>query len=150
MYNLIMTSSPGYWQQSPQTFMASRIFEYTKDSLIERFKSLEGSELRELISLPTLFAYENANGEEARVGRITEFRKRGDTVRIAFELDDAIPAISSFDFKKLEWELDVGEYEFNRTHWAVKDIDLLYELHKGGKITEAQQARTRGSNQARA
>ena len=140
MYNLIMTASPGHWEQSPKTFFANRVFEYTDESLIERFKSLEGSALRELKDLPTLFAYESANEEAARIGKITELRKRQNEVWIEFKLDDALPAITSSDLEELDWELDIGEWEFNRTHWAVKDVDLLHELKKGGKITESQYA----------
>lgn len=138
MYNLIMTASPGFWDQSPRTFIANRIFEHTDKSLVERFKSLEGSALTELKELPTLFAYESANEEAARIGRVTGLRKRKYEVRIEFELDDALPAITPSDLEELDWELDIGEWEFNRTHWAVKEVDLLYELQKGGKITEAQ------------
>lgn len=140
MYNLIMTASPGYWEQSPRTFIANRIFEYTDKFLKERFESLEGSALRELKSLPTLFAYESANKEVARIGRIKGFRKRKREVWIEFELDEALPAITPTDLEELVLELNIEEWESSRTHWAVKDIDLLYELRKAGKITEAQYA----------
>lgn len=139
MYNLIMSAFPGYWDQSPQTFSADRIFEHTQKFLVDKFQGLEGPALEELLSLPTLFAYEKANGEDACVGRVTELRKRGKEVRIAFELNEELPRISASTLEQLEWELDIGEWEFNRTHWAVKDVNLLYELSKAGIISEAQQ-----------
>ena len=140
MYNLIMTASPGYWNQSPKSFIAGRIFEHTPKFLIERFESLEGEALKELLSLPALFSYEHTNDEDAHIGKVTEFRRKGKEVRIGFEIDNALPAISASQLKQLEWELDIGEWEFNRTHWAVKDADLIYELSKAGFVTATQEA----------
>lgn len=118
--------------------MLSRLFEHTHDRLKERFRSLEGAALEELLGLPTLFAYEHENAEDARIGKISELRKRGDEVRVDFEFDRELPTISYSDLKRLDWELNIGEWEFNRTHWAVKDVDLFYELAKAGIFSEEQ------------
>ena len=138
MYNLIITSSPRYWEQSPKTFILNRLFEYTHDLLRERFVSLDGTALQELLGLPTLFAYEDANREDARIGRIFELRRRQKEVRIDFELNKDLPSISFSDLKRLDWELDIGEWEYNRTHWAVKEVDLFHELTKAGIFSEEQ------------
>lgn len=138
MYNLIMSSFPGFWDQSPQTFSVDRIFEHTKKFLVDKFQSLEGPALKEILDFPTLFAYEQVNDEDACIGRVIELRKRGKEVRIAFELDEALPRISASTLKQLEWELEIGEWEFNRTHWAIKDVDLLFELSKAGIISATQ------------
>jgi hypothetical protein len=34
----------------------------------------------------------------------------------------------------LEWDLDFGKLEMNRTHWAVKDVDLLAVLGAAGLV----------------
>src|SRR5439155_4411341 len=38
----------------------------------------------------------------------------------------------------LAWELDIAKYEMNRTHWAVKAVDLLSTLVEAGVVTRDQ------------
>ncbi len=140
MYNLIMVAQDGVWKSSPTTFSRSRIFEYTSDPLKRRFNRLKGPELKEMLSLPCLFSYERGVPSSSYIGRITNFRKRDMEVRIDFELDSALPAISPDHLQRLEWELDIAEWEFNRTHWAIKDVDLLQELVGARLVTEEQRA----------
>lgn len=140
MYNLIMCAVDGYWEESPATIVKDRIFEYTPKLLVDRFGELEPPELDEMLDLPSLFSYEHGLNSDARIGRITKFRKRHTEVRIEFEFDPALPAISASDLKRLEWELDIGEWEFNRTHWAIKDVDLFEELMDAELVTKRQRA----------
>ncbi len=119
MYNLIIVAKDRFWENSPATFNRSRIFEYTSDPLERRFSRLEGSELEEMLSLPCLFSYERGAPSSSYIGRVSSFRKRDKKVRIDFELDPALPAISPDHLQRLEWELDIAEWEFNRTHWAI-------------------------------
>jgi hypothetical protein len=39
------------------------------------------------------------------------------------------PFLSHIDLNELLFELDIGKWEMNRTHWAVKDVNLAKELH---------------------
>ena len=140
MYNLIMVAKDRFWENSPATFDRSRIFEYTSDPLERRFSRLEGPELEKMLSLPCLFSYERGAPFSSYIGRVSSFRKRDKEVRIDFELDPALPTISPDHLQRLEWELDIAEWEFNRTHWAIKDVDLLQELVGAGLVTEEQRA----------
>ena len=83
-----------------------------------------------------LFAYEEPVGKYAQIGRITEFRECPREVRIKFELDKFLPKIGIDELKNLKWELDIGDWEFSRTHWALKDVDLLQVLSVASVITE--------------
>jgi hypothetical protein len=138
MYNLLIVSQDGYWDGSPATFDQSRIFEYTSKALAEQFSTLEGEQLQTLLSLPFVFGYESAAKADANIGFVSSFRKRGKEVRLEFQFDPAFPAITQSSLEKLVWELDIGEWELNRTHWAVKDVDLFAELLKANLITEKQ------------
>ncbi len=140
MYNLIMVAQDGVWKSSPAIFDRSRIFEYTLDRLKRRFSLLEGPELEEMLSLPCLFSYERGTHSSSHIGRIRSFCKRSKEIRIDFELDPTLPAISPDDLKRLEWELDISESEFNRTHWAIKDVDLILKLVEVGLVMEEQLA----------
>ena len=136
MYNFIVTATKGKWDKSPATLIRSRMFEYTSNDIKARFAKLGKIEIDEMTKLPCLFAYEEGVAKYAQIGRITEFRERFQEVRIKFELDQFLPKIEIDELKKLEWELDIGDWEFSRTHWALKDIDLLQVLSVASVITE--------------
>ena len=124
------------WEKSPATLSKRRMFEHTSNELKKRFSSLSGTELEELLALPCLFAYERDVEKSARIGRILKIgqRDQSDSIRIHFEVDDSLPPIHPDRIVDLSWELDIGNWELNRTHWAVKDVDFLSELANAGVI----------------
>ena len=138
MYNLIVSGINDFWEISPAPFLRSRIFEYTSDHLLHRFSSLEGHALKKLLSLPCIFAYELGLQSNAHIGRVNSVRIMSRDVRIDFEFDHAFSAISPDDLHRLQWELDIGEWEYNRTHWAIKDVNLFHELIRAGLITKKE------------
>ncbi|WP_394841409.1 nucleotide-binding protein [Pendulispora brunnea] len=52
-------------------------------------------------------------------------------MRITWPFDADVPDIAPETIESLAWELDLGNWEMNRTHWAVKNVDLLAVLNKG-------------------
>lgn len=133
MYNLLMAYDPEYWNKGSASWDYSRFLEYTNDDIKERFKALTPEIIQELKTLPTLFTHEFSQLESARVGWITDIQRRGNKLRISFSFDSTIPPITPEQLKSLLWELDM-ESETSRTHWAVKDIDLLSVLEKAGLL----------------
>ena len=138
MYNLLISASRKEWTGEPFILERDRVFEYTVDQLRQRFEGLTGERLVRLYSLPAIFAYEDFVGRAAKIGRIEKVRHRGREIRIEYTLADRLPAIEPEMLKGLAWELDIAEWELNRTHWAVKDVDLADVLLSGGLVTEAQ------------
>jgi len=53
-------------------------------------------------------------------------------------MEKAIPLIPSKAIQEQRLSLDIDEWEFRRTHWAVKDIDLFSVLLEAGLITKVQ------------
>lgn len=131
-----MSAKDGMWDTSPATFHQSRIFEYTSNNLKAQFAMLEKPGIDEMTNLPCLFAYEAVTHLDARIGRITEFRKRNSEVRICFEIDKSLPTIGTSAIERLLWELDIEDFELNRTHWALKDVNLLRVLFIAGVLSE--------------
>jgi hypothetical protein len=62
-------------------------------------------------------------------------------VRFEYELYSDLPPIRASALANLAWELDIDKWEMNRTHWAVKAVDLLPVLVNAGLITSEQIAR---------
>ena len=134
MCNLLVTAGEGSWNEPIYTFGAGRFLEYTSDALKARFGGLDAESMAVLKQLPTLFAYEAGVGGPARVGWITKIQKRHDEIRITYEFDHAISPIDPKRIDALVWELEISNYEMNRTHWAVKDADLLQVLRTAGLL----------------
>ncbi len=133
MYNLLMSASDDHWDKGHAIVDFSRYLEYTNDAVTEKFKALSDETVRKLTRIPTLFAYELGVKRSARVGWITDIQRRQGEIRISFEIDKSIPPITPEQIQKIYWDLDISEkYEVHRTHWAVKDVDLLEVLRKNG------------------
>jgi hypothetical protein len=93
--------------------------------------------------MPALLAYEQGHRLPAHVARITRFlQSAGDELRFEYELVGGIPSIDADAVTDLAWELDIGRFEMNRTHWAVKDVDLVDVLREAG-VVGAKVARDR-------
>lgn len=147
MYNLIVGMTSGIAG-------ADRIFEYTDDPVRAMFSNSSGPEVDRMISLPTLLMPEVQQGGEAavaRVGRITSLRRAGRDYRFTFVEHPHLPAIPLVRVVALGDQLGVtSDWEWNRTHWAIKDADLFEISHDlVGPATLEPRAFTFPTGQAR-
>ena len=136
MYNLLVTSKVGAWDVSAYEFDRERFSEYTAETLKKRFNNLTASKIEELKSFPTLFCYEGQK-EIVRVGYIRRIKERGKSLLIEYELDDVIGWFNFSVIKEKLIQLDIAEWEMNRTHWAVKDEDLFEILSSAGLVDQS-------------
>lgn len=137
MYNLLVSGSEEEWQGGTCTFDLSRCVrgdEYTDRAIAERLGKLDEAALAELTRFPTIFAYETACALDPKFGLIREVTVRRRQVRVEYELIRVPAFITGADFDALAFELDIGNWEMNRTHWAVKDVNLPKELHSARGI----------------
>ncbi|MEM9446438.1 MAG: hypothetical protein AAGA18_13925 [Verrucomicrobiota bacterium] len=137
MYNFLVSANEGAWDGEPWSLERSRFLEYTEKDTSNKYKELGEELLAEIIEMPAIFAYESGCFKDPCFGFIRSVRKlRGRPImlRIEYELV-SLPAFLSY--KNLEEEslqdaLDIGGWELNRTHWAIKDVNLIAELAKKG------------------
>lgn len=133
MYNLIITSTYGAWEQSNYYLPFSRFCEHTEEKIEMLFNPFNQEAITKLKSLPTLFAYEKWSGSEAYLGQITKINLNNDNqLHFQYSLNDNIKPIQTE--KLSEMDLGINEWEMNRTHWAVKDINLFKVLRDLGVI----------------
>lgn len=131
MYNLIVGRA------ALGALEVDRIFEYT-DEGVQNALNAKGDMPAAVRGLPTLYMPElQDRGAEqvARVGDLTRFDRQGGNYRITFTPNSGIDPISSLeiDDSRAEFGID-SHWELNRTHLAVKNIDLyrvLFERHNG-------------------
>ncbi len=135
MYNLFMGYIGPEETKNEVTVSASRFLEYTDSETQMRYRNLGPDVVREIKSYPCLFMHEHCEGG-AFVGNITNITASGRDYRVIFERDESIGVISTENIERVALELGIEEYEFFRTHWAIKNIDLQRVL-KENNITNA-------------
>ena len=144
MYNLLMVGRDGYWdEQDISTYEYDRYLSYTHESIKQRLLPLTEQAVGEIARMPTLFAYEfkreapsdsSLEPPPARVGRLLSIRRRQREVEFQYAFDPNVAPIPTERLRALSHELDIdlSGLECYRSHWAVKDIDLLAVLRKEG------------------
>jgi hypothetical protein len=136
MYHLLVTARDGAWDEAFYEYDRSRFLEYTNDEIAKRFQKLTEKHIATLKSWPCLFAYEGNSGN-VRVGRLKEIKERGRSILIEFSFSPSIPPISFSAIKPIAALLDIRDWEMNRTHWAIKDEDLIQRLRAAGLVQQA-------------
>lgn len=98
--------------------------------LKRRFSTFERASVEALLRLPAIFAYEEPFGQDPKFGKLTQITKRANRleVRLEYELIPLPKFLSNAELWSMASELDLGNWEANRSHWAVKDVDLAREL----------------------
>jgi len=129
LYNLLVKGIG--WSESRDVIDCSRMFEYTENYLKEIFTTNESIDIDRLVRMPCLFMQEtwhDGSQQYARVGSIVSAVKSGNLINIEYAFDSSIPPLTNEQIKEVAVEFGVADFEFSRTHWAVKDIDLYKVL----------------------
>lgn len=127
MFNLLMRYQP--WQDGRGTVSLGRLFEYTDDGVADRFRNDGAPLLARLSELPCLFMREGVNDEVARVGTISRARVVGTEVAFEYAFDLEVPPLLNSIIFANRAQFDMPhDFEFSRSHWAVKEIDLYRVL----------------------
>jgi hypothetical protein len=131
MYNLFVDGNIEAWQGEPWIIEATRcVNEYTDNAIIERFGQLDEASIQALKKMPSIFAYETNRMQNPKFGLIRDVVKRQGQVRIEYEIIPISPFLVHEDINRLSFDLDIDikNWEMNRTHWAVKEVNLSKEL----------------------
>ena len=129
MYNLLVSGNHESWRGEPWQIELSRcVNEYTDSTIVEKYGNLDSVAIAELTQFPCIFAYEAVNKLSPHFGVISDVTKRQGQVRIEYEIQACDPFLTADDLENMKFELDIGKWELNRTHWAVKDVNLPKEL----------------------
>jgi hypothetical protein len=129
MYNLLVGFPEG-------TASGNRVFEYTDEVVQNVVAPGGGVDLSRLMALPTIVMPEVGFDEPqvARVGRIEDLVRVGSNYGFRFAPNPNVPDIATSRIQSAGSSLGIADFEFYRTHWAVKDVDLykaLWEIAVG-------------------
>lgn len=140
MYNFIMRYGP--WTEGFNSMRSERLFEYTDEVIRNAFTTAAGPDFSALQNQPALFVQEDQGHEPqfAHVGRVLNPRIVGKDVEFEVVFERGTPPIPQAEIHRLSRNLHIstsgrGLTEFNRGHWALKDVDLYRVIH-----TELRQA----------
>ncbi len=125
MYNLLVSGSG--WAQNRDTMPQSRVFEYTDPSLVAEFEN----SYDDLTQFPTLFLEESFDDSSARfanVGQLTRIFPSGRDFQLEYYFDASLPAMTNTYVESISSHLGIEDFEFHRTHFAIKDVDLFKVL----------------------
>ncbi|PUB26909.1 hypothetical protein C8K30_105136 [Promicromonospora sp. AC04] len=128
MYNLLIGFGDGL-------AFGGRVFEHTDQIVREYVQPAGAVDPSRLVNLPTLVMPETGDSSSqqvARIGRITSLQRTGADYRFTFVENPGFPALSTDRVVSLAQDLQIDTWEFTRTHWAVKDVDLYGVLLGGG------------------
>ena len=129
MYNLLVAGAG--WSGQRDRLGAERLLEHTEPSLKERYRPGGQPDFASLIALPSLFLAESdARPDEqvVRLGSVTRVRNAGRDLVIEYLYDPPISGLTNATLQELADELQIDDWEFSRTHWAVKEVDLCRVL----------------------
>lgn len=135
MYNLLVSGDENSWEGDPFEIEMSRcIREYSDTAIVEKYKDLTDAIVRDIKRFPCIFAYESRCEKDPKFGLIATLTKRRNTVYIEYEIIDLAAFLNHQDLINMSLRLDIGSWELNRTHWAIKNVDLPKELYSNGII----------------
>ncbi|MDA7984973.1 MAG: hypothetical protein MPJ52_05360, partial [Alphaproteobacteria bacterium] len=127
MFNLLV-SSVG-WTGNQSRFDGLRVLrrgEYTDPAIVAKYEPERKAGFPSLKNFPCLFMKESGfdEGEAglARVGTINQIQPLGDYLLLDYTFDHAIPPFTNGQIKEFASQIGIlDDFEFYRTHWAVKD-----------------------------
>lgn len=129
MYNLLVSYDEEVWEGKPFIEDVGRcIHEYTDTEISEKFGALSDLNIQEVKRFPCVFAYEAGRGKDPKFGLIRDIIKRQNKVRVEYEIIELDKFLTFSDLEDMKFELDISDWELNRTHWAIKNVNLSKEL----------------------
>jgi hypothetical protein len=125
MYNLLVGFRDG-------RALRDRVVEYTDNMILSYIAPNGHLDTTRLVNLPTLMMPETGLGDRqvARIGHVENVVLTSKDYRFRFVPNPAIPEIPSERIQSAAGDLDISDWEFNRTHWAVKDVDVYRVVHE--------------------
>ena len=106
--------------------------EYTEKEISDEFGALGAEEIKQLRQFPSIFAFERKNEIDPHFGQIVDVtvRRSQGQVRIDYNLIPLKSFLTYAQLEEMKFELDIENYEMNRSHWAVKNVNLAAELKR--------------------
>lgn len=121
------------WDSESYTLEIYRcVREYTDANITEKYGDFTQKQVDSIRRFPCIFAYESGCEIDPKFGIIKDIKSRQGKVKIEYEIIEIDDFISHSDLDEMLFDLDISDWEMNRTHWAIKDVNLPKELLSKG------------------
>ncbi|MDG2984368.1 TIR domain-containing protein [Latilactobacillus curvatus] len=141
-YNLLVSADASSWENDQTRFDRSRFLESTNiPEYNGRNYDSHEKYLEQLIDYPCLFLYEKQVIDEDNlpyagyIGKISNFKINGNAIEINYK---TFNPITLDDVQLIQQELEIkqtGFTELNRTHWAVKNVNLIKAINDNKNLS---------------
>ncbi|GHO98353.1 hypothetical protein KSF_084010 [Reticulibacter mediterranei] len=129
MFNLFVANTSNDWNGDPYINTLDRcVSEYTDPEIVKRYGALSEVQIQEVMQFPCLFAYETHWGKDPKFGYIRKIerkiRKGQQWLYVDYKIIHLDKFLTQSEFETMGSKLDMHGWEYGRTHWAIKDVDL--------------------------
>ena len=128
MFNLIV--SGGVSDDRRGTILASRVLEDTPPEVSEIFEPAGQLDIPRLLTLPTVFMQEGMADEVVKIGWLNRVERKGAFYELSYTIDPDLPRMTNGEIYDMMSELQMDSFEFQRNHWAVKDVNVFEVLFR--------------------
>jgi len=132
MYSLLVSNEQGGNVEGTVTIEKGRFLEYTGHLISIQLQSLSTEAKESIRSWPCILMQEGRGQEQARLVAISRLDTTAKEVVATFSILREVAPILNDVLWRLRDILDIGEFEFSRNHWAIKDRDLFAALAAAG------------------
>lgn len=133
MYSLLVSQAFTDWEGGSFRFEKGRFLECTTKPIKEQLLTLSLEAIECIKSWPCVLMEEGRAEELVRIARIAELHARGNEILLTVLLCPSKVPILNNHLWRIRDDLDIGQFEFSRNHWAVKERDLLSVLRSAGQ-----------------
>lgn len=119
--------------------MQSRFLEYTETELQAQYRGINPDAARRIMQFPAVIMHE---GEDTPAGifRITNIQEKGRNYSIEVSPWEGMDVLAGGDIQRLAMELGIKQGEFTRSHWAIKEVDLIKVLQRNDLVVPVSPA----------
>lgn len=118
------------------TVMQSRFLEYTDTELQEQYRGIGPDAVRRLMEFPAVIMREG-DDVPAGVFKITNIQESGKNYVLEVSPWEGVDLLAGGSVQRLAMELGIKEFEFQRSHWAIKGVDLIRVLQNNALMALA-------------
>jgi len=146
MYNLIVWGAlDEHWHEDILEIGRTRFLEYTSDDIKSQLNQLSNEAITSIKSWPSFIMEEGRGEEYAYVAQILDIQVRNSDLILKISRVWTEPIIKNDNLWRIRDRLDIEQFEFSRSHWAVKERNLLEVLNEVG-ISLAPETESRFRN----
>ena len=144
MYSLVVWRSLDEITRRTFSIPVARFLEYTDEGIASKLKALSNEAVGALAKWPMLVMAEGQTNQEAHIVFADSITPRKADVVVRLRRGELGPILNEHLWR-LRRTLDIADWEFSRSHWAVKDVDLAAALSDAG-FSMPLDIETRGSS----